>query len=362
MNLRIPGPTPCPPAVLQAVGRQMVNHRGPAFRELIQRVTAGLKQVFRTENDVLTLTTSGTGGLEAAVANFFSPGDAVLVVVTGVFGRRWADIAAAYGLKVVRLDLPVGEVPTPDQLQDALDANPEVRAVCITHNETSTGVMVDLPALARVVKGAGKLLLVDAVSSLGCIPLETDAWGCDVVVTASQKGLMSPPGLAHVAVSPAAWEFYREGRLPRFYFDLGRHRDLLARGETPWTPAVSALFGLDVALGQILAEGLEKVFERHRRLAELTRRELKGLGFKLVARDENSASNSVTAAYVPEGIDASTLIKTVRSEFNVEIQGGQAELAGKIIRVAHMGYVSEQDMTEALGAIRAALARVGSRA
>ncbi len=362
MNLRIPGPTPCPPEVLAAVGRQMVNHRGPAFRELIQRVTAGLKQVFRTENDVLTLTASGTGGLEAAIANFFSPGDPILVVVTGVFGRRWADIGTAYGLKVVRLDLPVGEVPTPDQLRAALEANPDVRAVCITHNETSTGVMVDLPALAAVVKGAGKLLLVDAVSSLGCIPLETDAWGCDVVVTASQKGLMSPPGLAHVAVSPAAWDYYNRARAPRFYLDLGRHRDLLARGETPWTPAVSALFGLDVALGLILSEGLENVFERHRRLAELTRRELKALGFRLVARSEAHASNSVTAAYVPEGVDAAALIKTVRSEFNVEVQGGQAELAGKIIRVAHMGYVSDRDMAEALGAIRAALARVGARA
>lgn len=360
MNLRIPGPTPCPPEVLEAVGRQMVNHRGPAFRELIQRVTANLKRVFRTENDVLTLTTSGTGGLEAAIANFFSPGDPLLVVVTGVFGRRWADIAAAYGLKVFRLDLPVGEAPSPEQLRAALSEHPEVRAVCVTHNETSTGVAVDLAALAPVVKGAGKLLLVDAVSSLGCMPLETDGWGCDVVVTASQKGLMSPPGLAHVAVSPAAWEFYQQARLPRFYFDLGRHRDLLARGETPWTPAVSALFGLDVALGLILGEGLENVFARHRRLAELTRRELRSLGFKLVPRDEAYASNSVTAAYVPNGVDAGALIKTVRSEFNVEIQGGQAELAGKIIRVAHMGYVSERDMAEALEAIRAALARVGT--
>jgi aspartate aminotransferase-like enzyme len=361
VNLRTPGPTPCPPDVLAAMGRQMDDHRGPVAAALVERITAGLKRAFQTRNDILIFTSSGTGGLEAAIVNTLSPGDKVLAVSIGNFGDRFAAIAKAYGAAVTKLDFPAGQAADPEAVAAALRADPGIRAVLVTHNETSTGVMVDLPALAKVVKGAGKLLFVDAVSSLGCIPLETDAWGCDVVVTASQKGLMSPPGLAHVAVSPAAWELYRQASLPRFYFDLGRHRDLLAKGETPWTPAVSALFGLDVALRQILGEGLDRVFERHRQLAELTRRELKALGFRLVARDESWASNSVTAAYVPEGVDAGALIRTVRSEFNVEIQGGQAELAGKIIRVAHMGYVSEPDMVEALGAIRAALNRVGTR-
>jgi aspartate aminotransferase-like enzyme len=358
MNLRIPGPTPCPPQVLAAVAKPMINHRGRHFAELIGRVVERLKRFYRTQGDVLVLTASGTGGLEAAVVNTLSPGDRVLAVVIGAFGERFAAIAQAYGAEVVRLEYEWGRAADPDDVRRVLSREPRIKAVLVTHNETSTGVTNPLKALAAVVREHERLLLVDAVSSLGAIPLETDAWGLDVVVTGSQKGWMVPPGLAFVSVSQRAWEAYREAKMPRFYLDLGRHKEALERGQTPWTPALSVLFGLDVALEMMEAEGLENIFARHARIGEMTRQGVKALGLRLLA-DERYASNTVTAVVVPDGVDERVLRRLLEDEYGVVLAGGQGKLSGKIFRIGHLGWVTEEDIRDTLDSLAQALPRVG---
>ncbi|GBD11973.1 Soluble hydrogenase 42 kDa subunit [bacterium HR23] len=360
-NLRIPGPTPCPEDVLSAVAQQMINHRGPEFKDLITRIHARLQQVFQTRNDVLILTASGTGAMEASIVNTLSPGDPVLCISIGEFGERFIQIAEAYGLQVVKLSFPYGHPADPEEVRKALKANPQVKAVCVTHNETSTGVTNDLQAIAQVVKEADKLLIVDAISSLGCIPLPVDAWGCDVVATASQKGFMVPPGLAFVSVSPRAWEAYKSARCPRYYLDFAKHKAYYERGQTPWTPAVSIFYGLDVSLGHMLRQGMENIFAHHARIGALTREGARALGLSLLVKDERYASNTVTAIKVPEGIDGRRLEATLRERFGVVVAGGQGPLAGKIIRIGHMGYVREADIQETLEALGKALTLLGYR-
>ncbi len=358
MNLRIPGPTPCPPSVLEAVARPMINHRGREFAQLMGRVVDRLKRFYRTQGDVLVLTASGTGGMEAAVVNTLSPGDRVLAVIIGAFGERFAAIAQAYGAEVVRLEYEWGRAADPDDVGRALRRDPAIKAVLVTHNETSTGVTNPLAEIAQVVREQERLLLVDAVSSLGAIPVETDAWGLDVVVTGSQKGWMVPPGLAFVSMSRRAWEAYREARMPRFYLDLGRHKDLLERGQTPWTPALSVLYGLDVALAMMEEEGLDHIFARHARLGQLTREGVKALGLELLA-DERYASNTVTAVKVPAGVDERALRRLLEDEYGVIVAGGQGKLAGKIFRIGHLGWATEEDIRGALAALAQALPQVG---
>jgi aspartate aminotransferase-like enzyme len=344
--------------VLAAVAKPMINHRGRHFAELIGRVVERLKRFYRTQGDVLVLTASGTGGLEAAVVNTLSPGDRVLAVVIGAFGERFAAIAQAYGAEVVRLEYEWGRAANPDDVRRVLSRDPRIKAVLVTHNETSTGVTNPLKALAAVVREHERLLLVDAVSSLGAIPLETDAWGLDVVVTGSQKGWMVPPGLAFVSVSQRAWEAYREAKMPRFYLDLGRHKEALERGQTPWTPALSVLFGLDVALEMMEAEGLENIFARHARIGEMTRQGVKALGLRLLA-DERYASNTVTAVVVPDGVDERVLRRLLEDEYGVVLAGGQGKLSGKIFRIGHLGWVTEEDIRDTLDSLAQALPRVG---
>jgi len=358
MNLRIPGPTPCPPQVLAAVAKPMIDHRGRQFAQLVGRVVERLKRFYQTRDDVLVLTASGTGGLEAAVVNTLSPGDRVLAVVIGAFGERFAAIAQAYGAEVVRLEYEWGRAADPDDVRRALSRDPRIKAVLVTHNETSTGVTNPLKELAAVVREHERLLLVDAVSSLGSIPLETDAWGLDVVVTGSQKGWMVPPGLAFVSMSQRAWEAYRGAKMPRFYLDLGRHKAMLERGQTPWTPALSILFGLDVALEMMEEEGLENIFARHARIGEMTRQGVKELGLRLLA-DERYASNTVTAVVVPDGVDERALRRLLEDEYGVVLAGGQGKLSGKIFRIGHLGWVTEEDITNVLDSLAQALPRVG---
>ncbi|GIW08986.1 MAG: class V aminotransferase [Dehalococcoidia bacterium] len=360
MNLRIPGPTPCPEPVLQAMTRQMVDHRGPEFKEILLRVTDRLKHFFQTQNDLLILTAAGTGGLEAAIVNFLSPGDRVLAVSIGVFGDRFAKIAETYGADVRRLRFPDGTAADPEQVAAALAEDPNIVAVTVTHNETSTGVTNDIAAIARVVKGAGKLLLVDAVSSLSAIDLPVDALELDVVVSGSQKGWMVPPGLSFISVSPVAWEANARARMPRFYLDLLGAKKSLDRGQTPWTPAVSVFYALDAALELMLAEGLPAIVERHRRVAERTRQGVKALGLKLLA-DERYASNTVTAVLAPDGVEVRPLRAALR-ERGVVVAGGQGALEGKIFRIGHLGYVSEADIDQTLAALREVLPQVGFRA
>ena len=360
VNLRIPGPTPCPDDVLQAMSRQMINHRGPEFADLIARITSSLQRFFETKNDVLTLTSAGTGAIEAAVVNTLSPGDRALCVSIGVFGDRFGDIARTYGVDVEMLSSEMGTAADPDAVAAALRKDPSFKAVMVTHNETSTGVTNDLGAIAKAIRGARPdiLTLVDAISSLGSVPLPIDKWDLDVVFTGSQKGWMVPPGMAMVSVSGRGWRAVESAKIPRYYFDYKKAKSYLEKGQTPWTPAVSVYFAMDVALCKLEGEGLANIHARHARLGQFTRDGVKALGLRLLA-DERVASNTVTAVRVPEGVEGSALTKVLRTEYNTVVAGGQGSLTGKIIRIGHLGLVSEADLQACLDALKLALPRVG---
>ncbi len=357
-NLRIPGPTPCPSEVLQAVSHQMINHRGPEFAGYLKEITTQLKTIFQTENDIFLLTGSGTGGLEAAVVNTLSPGDKVLSISIGVFGDRFASIARTYGAEVIPLKFEWGQAAELGAVENALKANPGIKAVLVTHNETSTGVTNDLEAIARAVKSSGKLLLVDAISSMGSINLPVDEWGCDVTVTGSQKGWMVPPGLAMISISPAAWQAYEKAKMPRFYWDFGKARQYAEKGQTPWTPAISICFGLSVALKMMLEEGLDNIINRHHELATFTREGVRALGLSLFA-DENYASNTVTAVKATDGLDTKLLTKIMREKYDVVLGGGQQKLDGRIFRIGHLGWVNENDIQAVFTALKKALPEAG---
>jgi aspartate aminotransferase-like enzyme len=359
INLRIPGPTPLPEPVRAAGAQQMINHRGPEFRELIKRVTARMQRAFVTRNDLLILTASGTGGLEAAIVNHLSPGDRVLAVSIGAFGDRFAKIAARYGADVRKLDAEWGHAADPAEVAGALqqmagDGRP-ADAVLLTHNETSTGVENPLAELARAVTDTtpDALVIVDAISGLGAVPFETDAWRLDVVATGSQKSWMVPPGVAMVSVSERAWRRAEGATMPRFYFDLAEARKYLENGETPWTPAVSVLLQLDVALDLLEAEGYDRIFARHAACAGAARDGLTRLGFRLFA-DPAHASQTVTAAHVPDGLDWPTFNRELRAR-GLVIAGGQGRLAGKILRVGHLGAVDVADIEAAIAIMGDAL-------
>jgi len=360
MNLRTPGPTPLPPHVREALARDMVDHRGPEFAASFSACVAALRRLFRTEHDVLILTGSGSGGLESAVVNLFSPGERVLSVSVGSFGRRFAQVAEAFGVDVARLDVPAGEAAEPSAVAAALAAAATITSVLVTHNETSTGVTNDLPEIARVVRAAERLLVVDSVSAIGAIPLEMDAWGCDVVITGAQKSWMIPPGLTMIGVGPRGWEAHQAARLPRFYWDWTRARKSAEKGQTPWTPAVGLVFALEAALAMIESESLERVHARHRRVGARARAGVADLGLRLVARDQARASDTVTAFWLPDGLSASDARRRLRDEHGVVLAGGQDELAGKILRIGHLGYVDVPDVDEALAALRAVLGATDS--
>jgi aspartate aminotransferase-like enzyme len=361
-QLRVPGPTPCPPEVLKAMAWQMVNHRGPEFHQMLTDVTEDLKKIFQTRNDVLLLTGSGTGGLEAAVTNTLSPGDKVLSVSIGVFGDRFAGIAKTFGADVISLKVEWGKAADPEAVKKAIKDNPGVKAVLVTHNETSTGVTNDLGAISQVVKDAGKLLIVDAISSLGSINLPVDEWRCDVVVTASQKGWMVPPGMAMVSVSPAAWQAHAEAKMPRFYWDFTRaKKNFEEKKENPWTPAISIVFAFTMALKMMLKEGLNNIFDRQARIGQMTRDGIKKLGLPLFA-EESHASNTVTSVGIPEGLDGKKLRQILREKYKVVLAGGQQTLDGKIFRIGHLGMVNEKDIKEILTAIEKVLPLAGFKA
>ena len=359
-QLRIPGPTPCPKEVLQAMGRQMINHRGPEFAKILNNVTAKLQQLFQTKNDLFLLSGSGTGGLEAAVVNTMSPGDKVLSVSIGVFGDRFATIAEKFGAEVTRLSFEWGKAADPDAVRKALKAEPKIKTVLVTHNETSTGVTNDLASISSIVKEADKLLVVDAISSLGSIDLPVDKWHCDVTVTGSQKGWMVPPGLAMVSVSQEGWQANQKAKMPRFYWDFGKAKSYLEKGETPWTPVVSVFFALEVALDMILKEGMANVFARHTRIGKAAREGIKALGLPIFA-EESHASNTVTSVAAAGGLDIKKMRKILREEYEVVLSGGQQKLDGKIFRIGHLGWVTEADIKEVLSAIKKVLPQAGFR-
>ena len=359
MNLRIPGPTPLPREVAEAGAREMINHRGPEFASLIARTTEGVRRVYGTESDVLTLSASGTGGMEAAVANHVSPGERVLVVTIGVFGNRFADIVSAYGGIPHVIEYEHGTAADPNQVDQVLASDPSIRTVLITHNETSTGATnVALPEIAKAVRHHDRLLLVDAISSLSSIPVDVDGWGLDVVVSGSQKGWMMGPGLAFISVSERAWEQQERCTTPRFYFDLRRARSSLEAGQTPWTPTITLLFQLDRAVELMFAEGIDAIYGRHRRLARMTRDGVRALGLELLPA-EGVESDTVTAIRVPDGIEASELLRIAREEHQTVFAGGQGPLSGKIVRFGHLGYVTEEDVSSGLDALARTLRALG---
>ena len=360
MNLRIPGPIPVPDDILKEMSGPMINHRGTEYKELLVNATDRLKRIFETQGDVWILTASGTGAMEAAIVNTLSPGDKVVNATIGVFGNRFTDIAAIYGARVITLSFPFGEVIDLGTLRDTLNNDPEIKAVLVTHNETSTGVTNDLQAVAELVKGEfDKLLIVDGISSVASLPLSTDAWGCDVVATASQKGWMVPPGLAFISMSERAWEAHAEATMPRFYFDAAMYKRYYEIGQPPYTPSVSTMFALDLALDKLLSEGMGSVFERHASIGQFTRDGAKSLGLSIFPKDESTASNTVTAISIPEEVDGAKLLGMMRTEHNVVMSGGQAALSGQIFRIGHMGMTTTEDIQEVIDALKIVLPQVG---
>jgi aspartate aminotransferase-like enzyme len=347
-NLRTPGPTPIPPAVREAQAQQMIDHRGTEFGEMLRETSAGLAELIGTSGEVFLLTGSGSGALEAAVVNTLSPGDRVLVVDIGSFGDRFAKIAAAFGADVERLEVEWGSAAEPEVLRRLLDGGTRYRAVLITHNETSTGVANPLRELAEVVREAPgePLLLVDGISGLGAMPFEMDAWGVDLVVSASQKAWMASPGIAIAALGPRAVEAGESARMPRFYWDFAEAREWASKSQTPWTPAISVLYGLRVGVQRLREEGRERTWRRHAAIAAGVAAGLESLGLRLVAAPRDRSA-TVTAAWVPDGVEWGAFNADMRAR-GLVIAGGQGKWVGKILRFGHMGEVGIDEMADAL--------------
>jgi aspartate aminotransferase-like enzyme len=354
-----PGPTPVPPEVLEAISRPIIHHRSSDFRAIFARLLERLSRVYRTAGHVLVYTASGTGGMESAVTNLTSPGDRVVVVSAGHFGERWTAMARSFGCEVDELAYEWGEAPVPEELAQRLRELSGAKVVFTTHSETSTGVVADVQGLAAAAKDAGALVAVDAVSSLGAVPLETDAWGLDAVVSGSQKALMTPPGLATVSVSADAWAAVEADGASRYYFDWGRTRERQERSDPSFTPAVSTVVGLDVALGLLLDEGLEQAFERHARLGRACRAGAKSMGLELFSPDDDRSA-VVTAINAPDGIDSTELVQTLRDRHGIVLAPGQGPLRGRVFRIGHIGYYDVFDVTTALAGVELVLSELGA--
>jgi aspartate aminotransferase-like enzyme len=354
-----PGPTPVPPEVLAALAEPIVHHRGADFRPIYAECIARLKEICRTSSDALLFTASGTGAMESAVANLCSPGTRVVVVSAGAFGERWVEIAERYGCDVVPLRYAWGDVPAAADLERLLTETDGVRAVFLTHSETSTGVVSDLHAFASATRPSGAHVVVDAVSSLGAVPLEMDAWGIDVVCSGSQKALMTPPGLAIAAVSDAVWNPAGRSSSPRYYFDWERTRKAQDVLDAPFTPAVSIVRALNVALGLLLDEGLDATFDRHVRLGRACRAGLKAMGLELFSPDDDSSA-VVTAGKTPAGVDAAELVALLRERTGVQLAGGHGPLKPTVFRIGHIGYYDVFDLVTALSAVELGLVELGA--
>jgi aspartate aminotransferase-like enzyme len=347
-NLRVPGPTPLPAEVREAQAAPMIDHRGTEFGEMLREISSGLATLIGTGGDVLLLTGSGSGALEAAVVNTLSPGDRVLAVTIGSFGDRFARIATAFGAEVERFEVPWGEAADPATLAAHLAANQPYRAVLLTHNETSTGVTNPLRELVAAVHSApgDPLVLVDGISGLGAMPFEMDAWEIDLVVSASQKAWMGSPGIAIAAMSERAWAANATARMPRAYWDLAEARKWAEKGQTPWTPAVSVLFGLRVGVRRLMGEGREHTWARHAAIAAAVQAGLEGLGLRLVAAPQDRSA-TVTAAWLPEGLEWAPFNAAMRAK-GLVVAGGQGQWAGRILRFGHMGVVGIDEMCAAV--------------
>jgi len=354
-----PGPTPIPPEVYLAQGSPIVYHRGPGYGTLLREVTERLQELYRTRSDVLVFTSSGTGGLESAIANVFSPGDSVVVPLAGYFAERFSKIARAYGLDVRAIEYDWGRRVRAADVAASLAESP-AKAVLLTHSETSTGVVHDLEAVAGAAKAAGALVLVDAVSSLGAVPFDFDAWGIDVAVSGSQKALSASPGLAFAAISEGAWAAHGSATCPRFYFDWTAHKASYELGdpESPWTPAISVMQGLHAALRLYFQDGLEARLARHALLSRAVKEGIRAMGLDLFGEDPEQAI-TVTAVRAPEGLDGNELVARVRADHGVILAPGQGPLKGKVFRIGHLGYYEPLDIVRGLAAIEMTLESMG---
>lgn len=358
--LMTPGPTMIPHRVRETMARQIIHHRTKEFEHYFEKMNEGLKKVFQTQNPVLTLVSSGTCGMEAALVNSFSPDDKVLVASTGVFGDRFVKIASRFGLDVKVISVPWGHGVDPKEIEDFLNGpdGKDVKGVLVTHNETSTGVANDLEKIGMVLKDRDCLFIVDAISSMGGMEVKTDEWGIDIAVAGSQKAFMLPPGLAFVSVSEKAWKAIEKSKLPKFYYDFLAYRKSLNNKTTPYTTAASLVIAASEAIEMMLEEGLENIFARHKNLGEACRAAVKAIGLQLFA-DENFASDLITAIKAPEGIDIEQVRKTMNLQYDIMIAGGQQHLKGKIIRIGHMGYVDGFDLIRTLVALELSLSKAG---
>jgi aspartate aminotransferase-like enzyme len=360
-RLFTPGPTALHPGVQEAAARPIVHHRTEEFRDLFKHCAEGLKRFLKTSDDVLILSCSGTGAMEAALVNVLSPGDSMLALVAGAFGERWADLGRAHGMNVRTLTAGWGEAVPPQRVAEALDRDPKIRAVFVQHSESSTGARHDIEGLARITRQRpGTLLVVDAISGAGAMPLETRDWGVDVVVVGSQKALALPPGLAFVSLNARAWERAEAGAAPRFYFDLRRERKAQGGGESAFTPAISLVVALRSALAFVEElGGVDALVDNARTLAAMTRAAAGALGLPLVAPKDHG--DALTALHPPAGIDSGAIVKGLKAEFQSTVAGGQGALKGKILRVAHLGYYDTTDTLGLLGTLEVVLQRLGHR-
>jgi aspartate aminotransferase-like enzyme len=361
LMLMIPGPTPVPEAALLAMAKHPMGHRSKEFDAIFAECTENLKWLHQTKSDVLSLTVSGTGAMEAGIINFLSAGDRVLVGCNGKFGERWAEVATAYGLNVEIIKAEWGQPLDPELFREKLEADTDkqIKAVIITHSETSTGVLNPLETINRHVKAHGEaLIMVDAVTSLGAVNVPMDTWGIDVIASGSQKAYMIPPGLGFVAVGPKAWEAYKTAKLPRYYLDLGKYRKDAAKNTTPFTPPVNMFFALQASLRMMKAEGLENVFARHKRLMTTTRAAVQALGLPLFAADD-AASPAITAVMPSAEVDAQKVRTLMKKKFDIALADGQDDLKGKIFRIGHLGFVCDRDILAAISALEVVLRELG---
>ncbi len=358
-RLYTPGPTPVPEQIMLTMAEPMIHHRHPEFQEILTSVNENLKYLFQTDNGVMTLTSSGTGAMEASVANILSKGDTAVYVNGGKFGERWGEILQAYGLNAVEIVTEWGIPVPPDRVVDEIKKNPDTKAVFLTHSETSTGTATDIKSIADAVHKYNNdiVVVVDGITSVGAMESRMDEWDLDIVVTGSQKGLMIPPGISHIALSERAWKRAEKSDLPNYYFDLKAAKKALDKNDTPWTPAVTLFIGLEKALKMLREEGIENVWARHQKLADAIRSGCKALGLKLLS---SSPSNALTAVYVPEGVEFKKFNSIIKQKYGITVAGGQGHLKGKIFRISHLGYYDELDMMTMMAALERTLAEVGA--
>ncbi|MCH2309561.1 MAG: alanine--glyoxylate aminotransferase family protein [SAR202 cluster bacterium] len=357
-NLRIPGPVPLPQETLDLMSSQMINHRGQEYADMLDQMTNNLKTVLMTKSDVYFITASGTGGMESAIVNTTSPGDKVLSISIGWFGERFAEISDAYGCETIKISFEYGDYADPEKIKPILSENPDIKAVLITHNESSTGVRNPLKEICEIIKNNSEaLILVDAVSSAAGSIISTDAWGIDVVATASQKSWIAPPGISMVSFSDKAWKAYDKSKCPKYYYDMNQYREYLEIGQPPFTPSLTTMYTLHDSLHKMVSEGMETIFDRHSRIAQFTRDLAKNIGLDILPI-EAYASDTVTAIKLPENVDGKIVVKEVEKNYNIVLGGGQQKLAGKIIRIGHMGWINQEDIEASIIALKETLDRL----